>query len=80
MIKFNDFIVQFFFFFSISQSIATLIVKRSPPNGVFGEVSVRFRVDEITANGDVMPSRSSDISPTSGFVTIENGVTEAVRE
>lgn len=46
---------------------------------MFGEVSVRFRVDEITANGDVMPSRRSDISPTSGFVTIENGVTEAVR-
>ena len=54
-------------------------MKRSPPDGVFGDVSVRYRVEEITSNGDVISSRRNDITPTSGFVTIENGVTEAVR-
>ena len=58
----------------------TLIIKRSPPSGVFGEVSVQFKVNEVAANGDIIDdSRNNDVIPKHGFVTIEDGVSETVR-
>ena len=54
-------------------------MKRNPTTGLFGEVSVRYRVREIAANGAILhDARIDDVTPTEGYVTIEDGVSETV--
>ena len=46
---------------------------------MFGQISVRFLVEEITESGDVIATQVDDVMPTEGYIIIENGVSEAVR-
>ena len=57
------------------------MVQRNPPDGVFGDVSVHFKVNEILENGDVIDdARVDDLTPTESYITIENGANEGVRK
>ncbi|XP_053337317.1 adhesion G-protein coupled receptor V1 [Clarias gariepinus] len=53
----------------LSQSVATLIVVRNPPQGIFGTVTVQFSISD--ANGTL---NTEDLTPSEGFVVLEDGV------
>ncbi|XP_075324846.1 adhesion G-protein coupled receptor V1 [Odontesthes bonariensis] len=53
----------------LSDSVANLYVVRSPEEGTFGTVSVKFSITD--ANGSLA---EGDLMPTQGFVVLEDGV------
>ncbi|MCI4392676.1 hypothetical protein PGIGA_G00148550 [Pangasianodon gigas] len=53
----------------LGQSVATLIVVRNPPQGIFGTVTVQFSISD--ANGTLY---TEDLTPSEGFVVLEDGV------
>nr|XP_014349406.1 PREDICTED: G-protein coupled receptor 98 [Latimeria chalumnae] len=54
---------------SLSESVATLYIVRDPPQGMFGIVTVQYVITDI--NGS---DASQDLSPSQGFVVLEDGV------
>ena len=52
---------------------------RSPPDGVFGTITLRFKIEELTSSGEVIDGPVSDITPVEGYVTIEDGVSFQVK-
>ncbi|KTG21906.1 hypothetical protein cypCar_00006408, partial [Cyprinus carpio] len=54
----------------LGESVATLYIIRDPPQGVFGTVTVQFTITD--ANGSLY---TDDLTPSSGFVVLEDGVT-----
>lgn len=53
----------------LGQSVATLIIVRNPPQGIFGTVTVQFSITD--ANGTLS---TEDLTPSEGFVVLEDGV------
>ncbi|XP_053084899.1 adhesion G-protein coupled receptor V1 isoform X1 [Pangasianodon hypophthalmus] len=53
----------------LGQSVATLIIVRNPPQGIFGTVTVQFSISD--ANGTLY---TEDLTPSEGFVVLEDGV------
>ncbi|XP_026067280.1 adhesion G-protein coupled receptor V1 [Carassius auratus] len=53
----------------LGESVATLYIVRDPPQGVFGTVSVQFTITDV--NGSLY---TDDLTPSSGFVVLEDGV------
>ncbi|CAK8694047.1 unnamed protein product [Clavelina lepadiformis] len=65
---------------NFTQSKTELTVLRSPPDGVFGTITLRFKIEELTSSGEVIDGPVSDITPVEGYVTIEDGVSFQVIE
>lgn len=59
----------------LGESVARLYVVRNPEEGTFGTVSVQFTVTDV--NGSLA---EGDLTPTQGFVVLEDGVRFKVRE
>lgn len=53
----------------LGQSVATLLIVRNPPQGIFGTVTVQFSITD--ANGTLC---TEDLTPFEGFVVLEDGV------
>ncbi|XP_051546873.1 adhesion G-protein coupled receptor V1 isoform X1 [Myxocyprinus asiaticus] len=53
---------------SLGESVATLYIKRDPPQGTFGTVTVQFTITD--ANGSLY---TDDLTPSYGFVVLEDG-------
>ncbi|KAK9974393.1 hypothetical protein ABG768_022494 [Culter alburnus] len=53
----------------LGESVATLYIIRDPPQGIFGTVTVQFTITD--ANGSLY---TDDLTPSSGFVVLEDGV------
>ncbi|XP_026994314.2 adhesion G-protein coupled receptor V1 isoform X1 [Tachysurus fulvidraco] len=53
----------------LGQSVATLIILRNPPQGIFGTVTVQFSITDT--NGTL---NTEDLTPSEGFVVLEDGV------
>ncbi|GAA6109102.1 adhesion G-protein coupled receptor V1 isoform X1 [Tachysurus ichikawai] len=53
----------------LGQSVATLIILRNPPQGIFGTVAVQFSITDT--NGTL---NTEDLTPSEGFVVLEDGV------
>ena len=58
----------------LGESVATLYVVRNPEEGTFGTVSVQFTITD--GNGTLA---EADLSPSKGFVVLEDGVRFKVR-
>ena len=56
------------------ESVATLYVVRNPEEGTFGTVTVQFTITD--GNGTLA---EGDLSPSQGFVVLEDGVRFKVR-
>jgi len=52
----------------LGESVATLYIIRDPPQGTFGTVTVQFTITD--ANGSLY---TEDLTPSSGFVVLEDG-------
>lgn len=59
----------------LGESVATLYIIRDPPQGIFGTVTVQFTITD--ANGSLY---TDDLTPSSGFVVLEDGVRFKVYE
>lgn len=59
----------------LGESVATLYIIRDPPQGLFGTVMVQFTITD--ANGSLY---TDDLTPSSGFVVLEDGVRFKVYE
>nr|Q6JAN0.1 RecName: Full=Adhesion G-protein coupled receptor V1; AltName: Full=G-protein coupled receptor 98; AltName: Full=Monogenic audiogenic seizure susceptibility protein 1 homolog; AltName: Full=Very large G-protein coupled receptor 1; Flags: Precursor [Danio rerio]AAT07468.1 very large G-protein coupled receptor-1 [Danio rerio] len=53
----------------LGTSVATLYIIRDPPQGTFGTVTVQFTITDV--NGSLY---TDDLTPSSGFVVLEDGV------
>ncbi|XP_032809135.2 adhesion G-protein coupled receptor V1 isoform X2 [Petromyzon marinus] len=55
--------------FSVADGVARMLIVREPELGVFGRVSVRFRVTQSNSSGPVL-----DLTPSEGVVVLEDRV------
>lgn len=59
--------------FSVADGVARMLIVREPELGVFGRVSVRFRVTQSNSSGPVL-----DLTPSEGVVVLEDRVRSKV--
>ncbi|XP_039258016.2 adhesion G-protein coupled receptor V1-like isoform X1 [Styela clava] len=65
---------------SMTGSKADLVITRNPESGVFGDISVKYRVERNESQSTDTQSVSSDIFPVEGYIVIKDGVQNEVLE